>query len=218
MKKTFFALLLLAIFPTTMIAQDFIDTVKIGSIYYELNTPYYDEESESEVAEAYVVSGEDKYSGEISIPSNVTYNNVNYQVVAIGIFSFYNNSELTSITIPQGVTEIGMSAFSNCTGLTSISIPNSVVVIGGGAFENCSSLTSITIPDKVTEIGHYAFNSCENLTNVTCQAIVIPETGDYIFDNSVEQATLYVPQEALETYRKTNPWSDFKTILPLPEE
>jgi len=67
-----------------------------------------------------------------------------------------NNTEITSLLIPAGVTSIGNYAFANCRSLTSVTIPNSVTSIGNYAFYS-SGLTSITIPDSVTSIGDYAF-------------------------------------------------------------
>ena len=76
-------------------------------------------------------------------------------------------SDITEITIPEGVTSIGGSAFYGCSNLTSVTIPDSVTSIGGSAFSGCSSLTSITIPEGVTSIGKWAFADCSNLTSVT---------------------------------------------------
>ena len=87
-------------------------------------------------------------------------------VTSIGNWAFENCTGLTSITIPDSITSIG-GAFANCTGLTSITIPDSVTSIGGSAFENCTGLTSITIPNSVTSIGDYAFARCSKLTSVT---------------------------------------------------
>lgn len=70
------------------------------------------------------------------------------------------NTEITNLIIPEGVTSIGESAFSQCSSLTSISIPNSVTSIGGSAFQYCYGLTSIFIPNSVTSIGHGAFAGC----------------------------------------------------------
>ena len=81
--------------------------------------------------------------------------------------SFYNCSNLTSITIPNSVTSIEGNAFFGCTGLTTITIPNSVTSIGSSAFRNCSNLTSITIPNSVTSIGSIAFLNCSNLSTIT---------------------------------------------------
>ena len=76
-------------------------------------------------------------------------------------------SDLTSITIPNGVTTIGDGAFKGCKSLTSITIPDGVMSIGYNAFYGCDSLTSITIPDSVTSIGDDAFHGCYNLTSIT---------------------------------------------------
>jgi len=81
-----------------------------------------------------------------------------------GAFNGWRN--LTSITIPAGITSIGNTAFWNCTGLTSITIPASVTSIGNQAFQGCTGLTSINIPNNVTSIGENAFQGCTGLTSI----------------------------------------------------
>lgn len=76
-------------------------------------------------------------------------------------------SDLTDITIPEGVTRIGMGAFRDCTSLTSASIPEGVTCIDGYLFDSCESLTDVTIPDSVTTIGWDAFQYCTGLTSIT---------------------------------------------------
>lgn len=83
------------------------------------------------------------YSGSITIPSNVTYNNVSYSVIYIGDDAFQGCGGLTSITIPSSVISIGTSAFYGCTGLKSITIPSSVITIRDNAFANCTGLINI---------------------------------------------------------------------------
>ncbi|MBQ9531438.1 MAG: leucine-rich repeat domain-containing protein [Eubacterium sp.] len=65
-------------------------------------------------------------------------------VTSIGTEAFWNNTILTSITIPNSVTSIGNDAF-RCCNLTCITIPSSVTYIGKGAFIGCTDLTSITV-------------------------------------------------------------------------
>ena len=90
-------------------------------------------------------------------------------VTSIGGYAFVGCAGLTSITIPNGVTSIGGSAFSGCTGLTSITIPDSVTSIVWCAFSGCTGLTSITIPASVTSVGDYAFYGCASLTSIKFQ-------------------------------------------------
>ena len=95
---------------------------------------------------AEVIEGID-YSGSITIPSQITYNDVVYTV-----------------------TKIGIGAFSCCFDLTSITIPNSVTIIDDFAFSGCDRLTSIVIPEGVTSIGDYAFSDCMMVDDIYCSA------------------------------------------------
>lgn len=53
---------------------------------------------------------------------------------------FYNQSSLTSLTFPKGMTVIGDNAFGNCTKLTALTIPSTVTSIGYNAFGNVAHI------------------------------------------------------------------------------
>ena len=134
--------------------------VKINGIYFNLfSSNFKAVVTNSNGGNGLGATGTGSYSGQITIPSSVTYNGTTYSVTSIGPNAFQNCSSLTSVTIPNSVTEIGSSAFSSCTSLTSVTIPNSVTEIGSSAFSSCTSLTSVTIPNSVTSIGESAFFS-----------------------------------------------------------
>ncbi len=61
---------------------------------------------------------------------------------------FYNNSNIKSVVIENGVTSIGNYTFYKCSGITSITIPNSVTSIGNYAFNGCNNLTDIYYNDN----------------------------------------------------------------------
>ena len=89
------------------------------------------------------------------------------ELTSIGAYAFNDCSNLTSVTIPNGVTSIGEYAFYYCTGLTSVTIPNSVTRLGKRAFSYCRGLTSVTIPNSITSIGAGTFYGCSNLTSIS---------------------------------------------------
>ena len=85
-------------------------------------------------------------SGNLIIPSTISYNGTTYSVTSIGDRAFYYCSGLTSVTIPNGVTSIGGSAFYGCNGLTSI-VSNAVVppALGNEVFPYPNSC-NVTVP------------------------------------------------------------------------
>ena len=94
-----------------------------------------------------------------------------------------------------------------------MTIPNSVTSFGNSAFSGCSNLTDVIIPERVTSIGEEAFSGCSSLTNVYYDAESVPKTGNNAFlYSNIGNATLYVPQNAVNNYKATSPWSGFKTI------
>ena len=137
-------------------------------------------------------------SGNITIPSSVTYQNVTYSVTSIYDMAFYGCSGLTSLTIPNSVTSIGNYAFQLCSGLTSVTIPNSVTSIGSSAFSGCSSLTSVTWNAKNcngynfgSQVKKIAFGNevevipeglCRNMTKLT--SVTIPNSVTSMGDNA----------------------------------
>lgn len=110
------------------------------------------------------------YTGDIVIPSQISYNGNTYSVTSIDA-AFMGCAGLTSVTIPNSVTAIGQGAFQECLDLKNVIIPNSITSIGSGAFRDCVNLTDVTIPNSVTSIGSSAFRACKNL-----KKIIIPNS------------------------------------------
>ena len=166
------------------------DKLQIGDLYYLLDT----------CSKAATVTSPPSrfYSGNITIPSTISYDNVVYSVTNIGNDAFYFCTGLTSITIPKSVTHIGGAAFSGCTCLTSVvwnakkcggwnyyngfpfdstcknitsfTFGNEVDSIPAYLCKNMTSLASITIGNSVTSIGEDAFLGCTGLTSVVWNA------------------------------------------------
>ena len=77
------------------------------------------------------------------------------------------NTEITNLTIPSGVTSIGAYAFHDCTGLTNVTIPSSVTSIGTEAFYGCTNLTNVNVPESVVSIDEEAFTNTPFFNNMT---------------------------------------------------
>lgn len=84
-------------------------------------------------------------------------------VTTIGSYAFHNNTNLTSVIIPESITSIGFGAFSLCANLTNIILPENLTTLKETAFLGCTNLTQITLPKSLITIGHHAFGSCLNL-------------------------------------------------------
>ena len=105
------------------------------------------------------------YSGEISIPSSVSYGGEDYPVTHIGGNAF-KESAVTKVTIPSSVRFILNSAFESCASLTEVNLSEGLEEICAFAFEH-SAVTSLTIPGTVTTIGMYAMEGMASLTKLT---------------------------------------------------
>ena len=141
-------------------------------------TLYYNITSGNRVAVTYYSynsSSNNYVSGDVVIPSTVTYNGTTYSVTSIGSSAFYGCSGLTSLTIPNNVTAIESEAFSGCSGLITLNF-NAINCQDFEAYYyngdyyfpfSGTSLTTVNIGDSVQRIPAYFVRGCSGLTSVT---------------------------------------------------
>lgn len=87
-----------------------------------------------------------------------------YTTLWNGMFS--ENTELTSISLPEGITSIGSWTFANCISLALTSLPEGITRIDANAFEGCTSLQVITFQGTPRSIASGAFSECTNLATI----------------------------------------------------
>lgn len=194
MKKVLF-LLAAMLLPMMASAFDFQAVAPSGQTLYFDTVPGGVSVVYPHVGDYYSAwDGFDKPVGELTIPSQVTWQGVTYPVVSIGPATFWNCTGITRVSINHGVTALGNSAFSGCSALDSVSIPASMFSIGSQSFGGCTSLTSVSI-----------------------YAAYPPVTASGAFFNvSLEACTLYVPCESDSIYSVSVPWSGFGSVVAMP--
>lgn len=217
MKKIYFILsLLLAMLPATVWGQEFtVDNIKYTPI---------------DATTAKVTGNTLSVPTDVVIPAKVENAGTYYSVTEIGNMVFYNESNLRSITLNEGLEIIGEKAFGYFQGKQTINIPSSVKeinaraftacnadftlneglrTIGNNAFESCHYIISITIPESVTSIGEYAFYT-SSLKTVTCIATSPCILGTDAFDTPTG-FSIKVPEASAENYKNT--WTVYAAYI-----
>lgn len=132
---------------------------------------------------------------------------------AISEKAFFNDKQLTSLSLPSSVERVDSSAFEgasnlktitfsdggkglkkidslafkDCSSLESIDLSNAEITeIPARAFENCTSLKSVKLPPTVTKIANNAFSGCSKLEEIEgLEQCKISELSATAFDSCV---------------------------------
>ncbi len=107
-------------------------------------------------------------------------------VTVIGSYTFFDNQNLTSVTVSEGVTQLGDEEYSGGT------------VLYGDVFEFCYNLTTVNLPASLKKLGFYSFSGCPSLAAVTVAAsnTVFKVDGGILFSDSDSDLTY----DVLELY------------------
>ena len=102
--------------------------------------------------------------------------------------------------------------------IASISLGTTLKKIGGNSFTCCKKLKTLSIPSNVQEIGDHSFTDSELVTieaesTTPCKLgyNVFGRGGSSNYDN-YSKAIVYVPSKAIDTYKATDVWKEFKNI------
>ena len=166
-------------------------------------------------------------------------------VKSIGEYAFYGCTELTSVTIPGGVTSIDSASFALCTnlktfvsefatadgkslivdgnlvafapaGLSSYTTPGGVIAIDDYVFSDCYDLESIVISDGVLSIGDGVFNNSHNLTTVVLPA-TITEIGDAAFAYCMALTDITIPNRVTNIGSDAFAFCNSLTMVEIPD-
>mgnify|MGYP004443009595 CR=1 FL=1 len=110
-----------------------------------------------------VLTADDEISGDVVIPSTVTYGGESYTVTKLEDYAFAYSYYLTSIEIPSTVTVIGKNVFDSCLAMESAKLPETLTTLDDYAFFGCAALKDVNFPQSVTTVGLGPFGACDNL-------------------------------------------------------
>ena len=140
-------------------------------------------------------------------------------VIRIDDVAFAYCDKITEVNFPSTLVAVGFDAFQGCTGLTRINLPEGTIQISGEGFRDCTNLRTLAFPstmkdEPASNIGTYAFYGCDSISRVTCYGKKPPIVELYgCFESTTyRNATLYVPYDAIDTYKTASYWSRFTHI------
>ncbi len=127
--------------------------------------------------------------GDYAFYGNPTLKTVNFHagITSIGMGAFYG-TQLTKVNIPNPECVIGNSCFSNSQ-VGSVTLPQGMKKLGRHVFFYCPNLTSLTLPEGMEEIGLMCFASC-SLTSVNLPSTMVKLDSCALQDNPFSSINL----------------------------
>ena len=123
----------------------------------------------------------------------------------------HNTTIFNHSSFPSTLKKIGLRAFATCKKIQMIHIPYGVKTIEM-CFQECTGLTTLQIPSSATDFGYAMWGDIPNLTYFYYNFSTPPSGMPYGPYSSAPRHTLYVPDEAIEAYKKATYWSTWKYI------
>ena len=174
MKKLLFCLIL-ALFASIEIVFANYYHVKIGDLYYNLDTGAQTASLKSET------DLPENYFGltTINIPATVVYNDIVYSVTSIEENTFIYCDSLLSVTIPNSVISLAGAFSTGCSNLKTITVAEDNTAycsVDGVLFNKAQTVLmnfpkgkqgTYAIPNTVTRVSGHSFYYCNGLTEVT---------------------------------------------------
>ena len=134
-------------------------------------------------------------SGDVTIPSEVD----GYLVNAIEDNAFYEQHEITSLTMPDSLRALKGGVISSMDSLTQVTLNDGLEYLGSN-FSSCNALTSVSVPASV-RIVEGAFSNCANLKEIRFEGACPMFIGaEWCFFMMPEDYVIYVPDDQLDAY------------------
>ncbi|MBQ9184395.1 MAG: leucine-rich repeat domain-containing protein [Bacteroidales bacterium] len=129
---------------------------------------------------------ESSISGEIKIPTTISYKSKNYTVTGIGASAFSGLYKITVVELPVTIMYIGEYAFSNCTSLETVVFPVRQPKIEETSFWNCRSLRDIELGRNWTVADFKLFRWADSVKTISVPEYITKITGIRYLKNLVK--------------------------------
>ncbi len=167
---------------------------------FEVNGLYYTILSDNTCE---VSSGTNPYTGDIVIPSTVSYADMTFNVVSIGEKAF-KEATTTSISIPSSIEIIKSEAFNMCKMLTTITLPASLRTVEKNIFVGCTALITINVD--------------ENNTNFSSEgAFLLNKDKTELISAPYGKASITIPNTVKRIRNDASSYNDILSSISFPE-
>ena len=182
--------------PSKMPAEDVTISGTFKQVGYNINDNIY------VVDGGYATLAKGNAIGDVVISPTIIINNTTYDVATIGQYAFSNNTEITSVTIPDGITIIGDNAFYGCSGIGKLTMGKDIWKIGSKAFAYIG--TSASSRKRASS----------ELLVIECHAESVPDAQYDSFEGiDMQNVIMKVNDDLVDSYKKVYPWNQFTNIV-----
>ena len=115
---------------------------------------------------AVIKGSPDLKNGQLVLPSVVTINDEEVNILGVRDYAFYQRKDLESLVIGDGIQYLGANSFSNCSNLVDIQLGEGLKTLGKYAFGSIPNIRSITLPSTLEKIEPEVFYNCQNLKSI----------------------------------------------------
>lgn len=189
--------------PVSVISSFAVTKIEYGDFYFVKNSDgtysvyeYFGESSDVVLPDTVFGKSVTAVYSHAFEDSSITSVTIPEGYVTIGSSAFYGCSNLTEITLPSTITAVESMAFNSCTSLETVdlSAATSLKTVSYAVFQGDSALSSVVIPESVETLGANVFNGCSSLSEA-----VLPDgitsLGDNLFNGCSSLETVNIPSK-----------------------
>lgn len=133
---------------------------------------------------------------------------VNMHSVQINNIEKWNEIEFEDVTASP--LYYARNLYVQDTLMTTLVLPEGITSIGNYNYSNAKCLTTLVLPSTLENLGEYAFGECSNIQEIYTYATIPPtiadENGTFTYDVN---CAVYVPKGTLNDYKVAYGWKRF---------